>query len=290
MVVKYITTVSPYIYVGYYCNNNCIFCSETDEYLEHLKEKSLSEIKEELRQIRKHYDFVNIMGREPTIRSDILEIIEFARRLKFRQVGITTNGRLLSIHNFAKAILKTGVNQVGISLSGASARVHDFQTQVPGSFEQTLQGIKNILKYKKQNVSLLINLPLNKLNYQELPKELEFLTHLGVKEINILNIQPLSRRSRSRNIIMKTSVLGKYVFNILKKGGYFNKKDLKVLLVEFAPCALPKEARQYFFPCLEKNNQKIRIPLCKNCPYKDKCDGILKDYLELYGDSGLSLK
>jgi len=289
MIDKHIETVSPYLYVGYYCNNNCIFCSEADEYLEHLKEKSLLEVKKELQTIRKYYDFVSVMGREPTIRSDILEILEYAKSLKFRQVGITTNGRLLSIPNFAKAILATGVNQIGISLAGASAKTHDFQTQVPGSFDQTLQGIKNILKYKKPNVSLLINLPLNKLNYQELPKELELLTNLGVKEINILNIEPLSRRSRSKDIIMKTSVLGKYVYNILKKEGYLNNKNLKILLVEFAPCALPKEARKYFFPCLEKNSNKVRIPLCENCPYRDKCDGILSDYLQLYGNKEFKL-
>jgi len=276
--------ISPYVYVGYYCNNNCIFCSEADEYLTYLHEKSLKEIKKEIKIIRAHYDFISIMGREPTIRFDILEIIEFARKLKFNQVGITTNGRLLSISTFAKAVLSAGVNQVGISLSGASAKIHDAQTQVPGSFDQTIKGIKNILKYKKNNVSLLINLPLNRLNYKELIKELKLLTSLGVKEINILNIQPLSRRSRSKDIIMKTSVLGKYVFNALKKEGYLNKKGLKILLVEFAPCALPKEARQYFFPCLEKNNNKIRIPLCENCSYKNKCDGILSDYIKLYGN------
>ncbi|MGC8851776.1 MAG: radical SAM protein [Minisyncoccia bacterium] len=282
-------TKSPYLYVGYYCNNNCIFCSEADEYLQNLKEKSLEDIKKELKEIRKHYDFVNIMGREPTIRSDILEIIKFAKKLKFRQVGITTNGRLLSIPAFAKAILQSGVDQIGISLAGASPKIHDFQTRVPGSFEQTINGIKNIIKFKESNVSLLINLPLNKLNYRDLPNELKLIVKLGVKEINILNVEPLSQRSRNKDIIMKTSILGKYVFEVLKKNDYLKRNDLKILLVEFPPCALPKEARNYFFPCLEKNNNKVRISLCSNCPYKDRCDGILLDYLFLYGEREFKL-
>jgi len=289
MVVKYIITVSPYIYVGYYCNNNCTFCSEADEYLEHLKEKSLPEIKKELKIIRKHYDFVNVMGREPTIRPDILEIVKFAKSLKFKRVGITTNGRLLSIPVFARALLKTDINQIGISLSGASATVHDRQTRVPGSFAQTITGIKNVLKYKKSEVSLLINLPMNKLNYKELKAELKLLTELGVQEINILNVSPLSRRSRTKKIIMPMAKLGAYVFKILKNNGYLERKNLKILLVEFPPCSLPEEARKYFFPCLEKNNHKVRIPLCRNCPYKDRCDGILDSYLDLYGSSEFTL-
>jgi len=281
--MKPFKNVSPYLYVGYYCNNNCIFCSEADEYLKELREKTLEEIRKELRVIRHSYDFVSIMGREPTIRSDILAILKYAKKLNFRQVGITTNGRLLSIPFFAKSILATGVNQLGISVSGARAETHDSQTQVPGSFNQTLKGIKNVLKYKNSQVSLLINLPMNRLNYQELKPELELLTNLGIKEINILNVAPLSKRSRSKKIIMPMRTLARYVVKILKEGCYLERKDLKILLVEFPPCSLPKEARDYFFPCLEKNSNKVRIPLCKDCPYQDKCDGILQDYINLYG-------
>jgi len=280
---------SPYLYVGYYCNNNCLFCSEADEYLEQLKKKTLDEIKNELTVIRKNYEFVNIMGREPTIRPDILEIINFAQSLKFRQVGITTNGRLLSIPAFAKAILASGVNQVGISLSGATAATHDHQTQVPGSFLQTIAGIKNVLKYKKPEVSLLVNLPMDRLNYQELKAELKLLTDLGVREINILNISPLSRRSRTKKIIVPMAKLGAYVFKTLKDNSYLNRKNLKILLVEFPPCSLPEEGRKYFFPCLEKNNNKVRIPLCRSCPSVSNCDGILDSYLELYGSSEFRL-
>jgi len=284
------TNSSPYLYVGYYCNNNCVFCSEADdEYLEHLKNKSLDEIKKELTVIRKNYDFVSVMGREPTIRPDIFKIINFARRLKFRQLGITTNGRLLSIPSFTRTILKSGVNQVGVSLSGATAATHDKQTLVPDSFKQTIAGIKNVLKYKQPGVSLLVNLPMNRINYHQLKRELKLLTDLGVREINILNIAPLSRRSRSKKIIMPMAKLGSYVFKTLKDNGYLDRENLKILLVEFPPCSLPREGRKYFFPCLEKNNAKVRIPLCHRCPYTGICDGVLDSYLRLYGTADLNL-
>lgn len=273
--------ISPYIYIGYQCNNNCIFCSEADEYIKQLKKKSLKEIKKEILQARKHYDFMSFMGREPTLRKDIFDILEFAVKLDFRQVGITTNGRMLSYPDFAQNILRTGIKQIGISLSGATAKIHDAQTQVLGSFQQTVQGIKNVVRFKNPEISLLINLPLNKLNYFELDKMIELVVNLGVKEINILFIVPLSKRSRSKKIVMKMSDLSKYVFSTIKT--YLNRPDLKFLLVEFLPCSLPKEAQNYFFPCLEKNSDKIRIPLCKNCPYRGKCDGILRSYINLYG-------
>jgi len=273
--------VSPYIYVGYHCNNNCVFCSEADEYLEKLKKKSFKEIKKEVLETRKQYDFISFMGREPILREDIFDILRFSVGLGFRQVGITTNGRMFSYPRFTKEILDTGVKQVGISLSGATAKTHDKLTQVSGSFEQTIRGIRNIVRFKKPGVSLLVNLNLTKLNYFEFKQMLDLLIGLGVKEINILFIAPLSKRSRSKNIVMQMSKLGKYVFDILKP--YLKNPELKFLLVEFLPCSLPREAKKYFFPCLEKNPHKVKIPVCKNCEYKDQCDGVLQDYINLYG-------
>lgn len=281
--------ISPYLYAGFHCNNNCIFCSESDEYLSSLKNKSLIDLKKDLREIRKKYDFVSIMGREPSIRPDIIEIIKYAKSLKFRQLGITSNGRMFSIPSFTKSILDEGVNQIGISLAGSIASVHDKQTQIKGSFTQTIVGIKNILKLKNKDTSLLVNLPMDRLNFKDLRAQLTLLTKLGVKEINILNVSPLSLRSRSKKIIVPMTTLAKHVYTTLIKEEFLNRKDLKILLIEFPPCCLPKEARKYFFPCLEKNNNKIRIPLCQDCPFSKNCDGILDSYISLFGDSEFRL-
>ncbi len=274
-------SISPYLYVGYHCNNNCVFCSEADEYLEHLKEKSIKDIKKEIVKVKKRHDFISFMGREPTLRKDILDILRFAVNLNFSRVGITSNGRMFSYSPFAKNILDTGIGQIGISLSGATAKTHDIQTQVPGSFNQTIKGISNIVRFKKPDMSLLVNVVLDKLNYFELKEMINLLISLNVKEMNILFVAPLSKRSRTKKIVMKMSELGKYVFKTIKP--YLNNRDLKFLLVEFLPCSLPKEAQNYFFPCLEKNPNKVRIPLCKKCLYKSNCDGVLQDYIKLYG-------
>jgi len=290
--------VSPYIYIGYNCNNNCIFCSEADEYLENFKPKSTKQIKKEVSLARNHYDFVNFMGREPTLRKDFIEILKFAKKLDFKQVGFTTNGRMLAYKDFAQKVLDAGINQIVISLNGATPEMHDGQTQVKGSFLQTIQGIKNVMELKREDFSLIINLLLNKINYRELPKMVDLVIGLEVKEINILNAAPLSRRSRDKKIIMKMSDLGHYVVNVLKNYSHgpiriprgrakqdrgLGYSHAKFLLVEFLPCSLPKDAHKYFFPCLEKNPDKIRIPLCKNCPYADRCDGVLRTYIDLYG-------
>jgi len=279
--------VSPYIYIGYNCNNNCIFCSEADEYLEDFKPKSTKNLKKEIRGTRTKYDFVNFMGREPTLREDFIEILKFAKELDFNQVGFTTNGRLLAYKDFAQKVLDVGINQIVISLNGATPEMHDNLTQADGSFLQTIKGIRNVIELKGKNISIICNLLLNKINHSELKQMIDLVIGLGVEEINILNAAPLSRRSRDKKIIMKMSDLDRHVVNILKD--YKDNPQLKFLLVEFLPCSLPKSARKYFFPCLEKNPDKIRIPLCKNCPYTNKCNGVLRAYIDLYGTKEFKL-
>ena len=76
---KYYTVgKSPFLYAGNKCNNNCIFCFEKDRiYLD----KNIKQLKSELKLIRKGYSFVNIMGREPTLRKDLIEIIKYAKTI-----------------------------------------------------------------------------------------------------------------------------------------------------------------------------------------------------------------
>jgi MoaA/NifB/PqqE/SkfB family radical SAM enzyme len=277
--------VSPYVYVGFYCNNNCVFCSEADEYLNDKRLKDIEEIKREISAVRESYDFVNLMGREPTMRRDIIEIIAYAKSLGFRQIGITTNGRMLSYVPFAEAIAKAGINQIGISVLGATAETHDLLSASKGSFDQVISGIKNIERLKSPDLSVLVNIPLNNKNVTELEDEVKTLISLGVKEINVLWVAPLSRRSRDKELVGRMGELGNHAAEVIKK----YSGPVKFLMVEFLPCSLKKEYRDMFFPCLEKNPSKIRIAACGKCPYVDKCDGVLSEYISMYGDSEFSI-
>ncbi len=274
--------IGPYVYVGYHCNNDCVFCSENDEYLQMSQYKPLSEIKNDIIMVREKYDFINVMGREPTLRPDLFEILDFIKNLGFKQAGMTTNGRMFSYPQFTQSVLDKGINQIGISISGSNPKTHDRQTKVPGSFNQTIQGIKNIIKQKPEDFSVLVNITLNKINLSEIEEMIKLVSSLGVTEVNILNIAPLSIRSRNKNLIARMSEAGLRIEEALKNADK-NFPGIKIWLVEFLPCALPAKLKDYFSPCLEKNPKKVRIPICGKCPYTEKCDGVLEDYINLYG-------
>lgn len=272
---------SPFLYAGYACNNNCIFCFERD--LVFFK-KTAAELKKEIKAIRKRYNFLNVMGQEPTLRQDLPELLEYASGLGFSQLGLTTNGRMLSYPDYAGKLLASGLDQVVITVAGHNAKMHDRHTQVKGSFTQTLVGIKNVLSAK--GAGLVLNIMVTRLNFRELEKMAAFFFKLGVREMNIGHILPFNATIKeSKEIVAKMSEVVPHLITVQKKIG----SQAKLLFVEYPPCVFRKEYRHLAFPCLEENSTKKRLDLCKKCSHKKKCAGIPEAYINLYGTAEFKL-
>ncbi|MBL7154923.1 MAG: radical SAM protein [Candidatus Portnoybacteria bacterium] len=281
--IYYTVGKSPFIYAGYNCNNRCIFCFEADREFPH---KTTDEIKKEVNIIRKNFDFINFMGQEPTLRKDIIELIAYAKNLGFREVGITTNGRMFAYKDFTKNILKNGLTQIGLTVAGSTPQMHDWHTLIKGSFEQALTGIKNILLYKKPDFSFLINLMVTQKNFKDLLKMVDFYADLDIREINIGHIMPLNKIIvHSKKIVAQMSQVAPWLIKCQDKYG----QQIKFLFVEYPACVFPKPYQELAFPCLEENPQKKRIKLCQKCQYRERCTGISQAYLNLYGTQEFKL-
>jgi len=167
------------------CNNNCLVCSILDKKAS--KNKSLSEIKKEIKQIRKQYSELIITGGEPTIMKDLIDIIKCAEGLDFYRITLRTNGRMFSFADYCKDVIKAGVDDFQIDLYGHTAQLHDKITRVPGSFEQTMQGIKNLVKLN-QNVQ--INVLINEMNYKHLNDLVKLLNFLNISKVRFTFPEP----------------------------------------------------------------------------------------------------
>jgi MoaA/NifB/PqqE/SkfB family radical SAM enzyme len=112
--------VAPYavtFYVTHKCNLACSYCTqkEPDVFSDELDTAGTIEL---LRHIRKESDSIVITGGEPTLRSDIEEIVAAARfNSKFRSVLLITNGTLLD----RKAGILEGVTGLVVSLDALAA-------------------------------------------------------------------------------------------------------------------------------------------------------------------------
>src|SRR5258708_8120806 len=112
--------VAPYavtFYVTHKCNLACSYCTqkEPDVFSEELGTVDTIRL---LRKIRKESDSIVITGGEPTLRSDIEEIVQAARfDCKFRSVLLITNGTLLD----RRAGILSGVTGLVVSLDALAA-------------------------------------------------------------------------------------------------------------------------------------------------------------------------
>jgi MoaA/NifB/PqqE/SkfB family radical SAM enzyme len=112
--------VAPYavtFYVTHKCNLDCSYCTqkEPDVFSDELGTADTIRL---LRRIRKESDSIVITGGEPTLRSDIEELVAAARfDCKFRSVLLITNGTLLD----RKAGILPGVTGLVVSLDALAA-------------------------------------------------------------------------------------------------------------------------------------------------------------------------
>ena len=132
---------------------------------------------------------VHFSGGEPTLRSDLPDLIAHARRLKLRAT-LTTNGTLLT-RELSTRLVKAGLNSVCVSIDSPVRSVHDRIRGMPGAFKQTLTGVRELRRAaERRGVSLpiRINTVVSRENYDTLDK-LPVLAHeLGAQSLLLMPV------------------------------------------------------------------------------------------------------
>ncbi len=119
--------------VGDTCNNGCRGCIWTRR-LEFLPLINLP-----LPDVRGRG--VRIAGREPLMRTDLVDLVRALHEAGATGVEIETNGRGLAVASSVQALRDAGVTRIAIKLFASEATSWDTHTRVPGSYAQTLRGI-----------------------------------------------------------------------------------------------------------------------------------------------------
>jgi len=129
-----------------------------------------------------------LSGGEPLVRPDIFELVDYARSLGF-EISIATNGTLLT-RDVAKRFKRMGVVNIAVGLNANDKAVHEEITQIPGSFEKTMQAVYNTLD---QGVNLQINTTVMKENRTSIPALLDFASDVGAEIVLLYELVPTGR-------------------------------------------------------------------------------------------------
>jgi len=177
------------------CNNRCIFCSDKDNLDGSCL--TLSEIKKNLLEGKKNgCQRVVLSGGEPTLHPDIFDIVKISKSFGYIHVQLITNGRMLAKNDFVSGLIDSGIDEITFSLHGHTARLHDKQTQIKGSFNESLLGLLNVLRNRKIIVN--IDIVINKINIKHLFEILTFFINLGIYEFDLLQVIPFGRAWENR--------------------------------------------------------------------------------------------
>ncbi len=139
-----------YISLSHQCTYNCQMCGV----VKILKGYELS-----MDAIRKVFDemaawdwdfTVVITGGEAFLREDIFDVFQYAQRCRLN-LEVVSNGALIS-PDISDKIMSSGLNNIAISLDGATEQTHDFIRE-KGAFIKATEALKNLAAAKKKNGS-----------------------------------------------------------------------------------------------------------------------------------------
>mgnify|MGYP001559190958 CR=1 FL=1 len=290
------------IMLGWECNNNCLFCSNAK-----LKEIAREKGKEEIKladvkcRITKNKknseEILMLVGGEPTIRNDIFEIINFARKKGYARISMMTNGRMLSNIDFCRKLLSNGLTDIGVSIHSHKAEIQDSLTRSPGSFRQTVKCLNNL---NALGVRLVTNTVINKKNYKNLDKMVSFLARFKPEVITFTFPNPRGNAEKYFwEIIPKYKEVMPYVIKAIKKGRQLNQdvhiSDIPICLMK----GYKQNMQELFFDKERRiithvfndiiytpysGRDKSKHQYCNSCVSAGECEGVWTRYLEIYGD------
>lgn len=160
--------------ITYRCNLRCPYCYVGEHSSSY--EMSTSEILDIIKQIPS-FGFITLVGGEPLIRQDFLEIFEAASRQTFGKTNLITNGSLLT-EEISESLIKNKLILLSVSLDGYGEN-HDKNRQKEGLFEK-VTGNLEIFNSKRKNKPLVdIKTVVLENNLDDLPKLYKYSKDMG---------------------------------------------------------------------------------------------------------------
>jgi MoaA/NifB/PqqE/SkfB family radical SAM enzyme len=284
------------IKIGFRCNNRCKFCVQGDK-RELLAAKDFKEIEKDLREaFGKGKTEVVLTGGEPTLHPDFLKIIKLAKSAGFKNIQIQTNGRMFAYPDFCLKTIEAGATEFSPAIHGPNAEIHDFLTSVPGSFGQTIQGIKNLKKLAQR---VITNTVITSQNYRFLPQIAELLVGLDVDQFQFAFLHISGRAAENKDwIVPRKSKIIEYVKKGLEVGIKANKRVMTeaipyCLMAGYEDCIAERiipdgsvfdiDFTIEDYGEYRRNEGKTKGSRCPQCKYYKICEGPWKEYPEIFG-------
>lgn len=299
------------IYLGYACNRACRFCFV--EKKDKARYKTIIPFRKICGQLLSAYQSgfrsVSFLGGEPTVYADLPKLILTARKIGYTSIVIFSNGLKLSDKKYIKLLYDSGLNGINLNLPACEEESFNYLTNSSDGFKKAISAVKNIVELKIPLIAVCV---LNKYNYKKLPEYASFYNKLGIKVFVLqytkfqgsINASDESASQNIQDIAVPMSDCSKGIKDMT---GYCLLQNIYPPFVEILPpCILEDYASRVidFNQTADDYNKdnvmhpdnsvkvtfdvsytgRLKIPVCEQCVYKNKCYGIEKNYISVFGD------
>ena len=117
---------------------------------------------------------VTFTGGEPTLREDLVDLIQYSEDIGII-AGLVTNGCRLT-QSLVDDLVNAGIDYVQITLESHSPEIHDQMVGVKGAWKETVAGLKRFID---TDIYTITNTTLTQLNRPTITETVAFLAKLG---------------------------------------------------------------------------------------------------------------
>ena len=184
---------------GWNCNLQCRHCYAAGQPEAEGKELNTEQWKKIIDRLKSAgVPQVTFTGGEPTLRRDLVELVEYSRWFVTR---LNTNGILLT-PDLCRELYEASLDSVQITLYSWDSGIHDSLVGRKGGFHGTTEGIRNALN---AGLNVSVNTPLCRDN-QDYGKTLAFLNGLGVRYVTCSGLIETGNASSGGSVSSQLSV------------------------------------------------------------------------------------
>jgi MoaA/NifB/PqqE/SkfB family radical SAM enzyme len=183
------------------CNNRCLFCLDADAQDGTVRPRGdvVADIEEGARRGRRR---LILSGGEPTIHPDFHDLVAAGVASGYERVQVISNGRMFARPGFLDAAIAAGLGELTVSLHGHRAELHDRLVDVPGAFAQTVRALRAALEVPGLVVN--VDIVVCGANVASLDAIVALCRSLGVREFDLLQVQPAGRAVRTPGMLYDT--------------------------------------------------------------------------------------
>lgn len=270
------------------CNNDCTLCM-LKGFKDTLPPIGFERFREVLLDVRERrlYENLILSGAEVTTFDELFRYVEFAASLGwFKTIQVQTNGRRLADPGYLRRLVDCGVNEFFVSIHGTES-AHDGITRRPGSYRETMKGLRHLAAY---DVNVISNSVLTSANEGIMETLMAVLSAETISEFHLWNYFPMRQGDRSGRVVDCGSVT-----SLLPRLRDMLGPEARPLVLKAFPHCLPVPAGVVFdswFPVTVLPDafwEEFEKSGFGSCPYRGQCAdrscwGLSEAYMAAFGD------